>query len=64
MKIHKKVFISKSLNFIFSVISPKLQGVSRRNFRSTIRKIQMKPKKYTTSGCTSGAENVIDIRGL
>ena len=40
MKIHKKLFIGIPLNVTFSFISPKLQGVWRRNFRFAIRKIR------------------------
>ena len=39
MKYIKKLFIGIPINFTFSAISPKLQGVWRRNFRFAIRKI-------------------------
>ena len=54
------------LDFTFSAISPKLQGVWRWNFRFAVRKIWafIWNQKYTTSVWARGDENVIGIRAF
>ena len=67
MKIHKKLFSVIPINFIFSVISPKLQRVWSWNFGFATRKIWAfiwYIKKCTTSGWALGDENVIGIRAF
>ena len=62
----KKLFIGIPINFTFIAISPKLQGVWRRNFRFAIRKIWafIWNQKIHYFRLSPGDENVIGIRAF